>query len=329
MSCAVLVLADLYPGSGALPELGSVPRLPLLEGALARAVSEPLGAGGWRAWLRDRLCADLAVQVVESGCWLATPVHYVAGLDTLRLHGEGLLRLAHPTQLQLADDFARVFAGSGWRLIATDAREMLLQGPALAAEAPDPARFTGQSTREASPQGEGKAALRRLQSEVEMWLHGAEFHGGDGARRLKVNGLWLWGQSYARSLAHDAEDLMARPMGSVGHNQAAQLYADDLGARACAVAAGMMHAPLPERWADDSRPAGDRYVVLNVPGANVIGQVEQFAQRWFEPALAALGAGHFKMLELVCGGRLWRLDSGTRWRFWRRRSHWLPELLSC
>ncbi len=322
MPRAVLVLADLYAASGPLPDVSSVRRLPSLEWALARAASHVIDAADWRSWLRDRLGAPPQSARDTQAWWLATPVHYIAGLDTLRLHGDGLLRLPLPTQQQLVAGFARAFDGSGWRLLATDARELLMAGPSLAAEAPDPARFLGQSTRDAQPLGMGVEALRRLQGEIEMWLHGADFHGSGAGARLKVNGMWLWGRSYA-GLAADAAHADRSP-GQAG----GRLFADDLAARGCAAAAGMPQSALPQRWPEDG-PGGDRYVVINIAGSDVTAQLEAIEARWFAPALAACVAGRYASLELVCGTRRWQLDGAARWRFWRRRRHWLPELLAC
>lgn len=309
-----------------MPPLESVPRLPVLEWCLARAERKPLASGGWRPWLAGQLGAPAADATAPTGCWFATPVHYVAGLDTLRLHPDGLLRLPLQAQQQLAADFARVFADSGWRLLPTDARELLLQGPALDAEAPDPALFRGQSARDAAPRGSGSASLRGLQSEIEMWLHEAGVYGTTQSPPLQVNGLWLWGRWLAPHL-FTAASAAADGSRAVSEGRA-HVYADDLGARASAAAAGVAHFSLPEQWPTDERP-GERYVVITVQGVNVSQQMEQLEQRWLLPALAALSTGRITTLELVCGLRHWRLSSGARWRFWRRRSHWLPELLAC
>lgn len=301
-----------------------MPRLPALERCLARADRRRLAAGDWRGWLHQRLGASPPQLAGRSGQWLATPVHYVAGLDTLRLHGDGLLRLPGSMQQRLAEDFARTFDGSGWRLQPTDARELLLQGPALQAEAPDPAAFLGQSTREALPRGSGMDVLRRLQTEIEMWLHGLDYRADTGTAWLKVNGLWLWGRAYAGLPVDPSADVGSRPRAGV-----TQLYADDLAARGSAAAAGLLHAALPGRWPDELRRGADLYVVLNLRGTNVTTQLEAIEQDWIGPALDALAAGRVATLELVCGAQHWTLEAASRWRFWRRRTHWLPELLAC
>lgn len=324
MPRAVVILADLYPAEddGAQPH--TVPRLPVLEHWLARSQGGRLPDPDWRRWLHRRLGASPRGEGVAPGYWLATPVHGVAGLDTVRLHGNGLLRLPPAEQHRLVADFGRVFAGSGWHLMATSARELLLQGPDTDADAPDPARFLGRSTRDAQLQGRQVAPLRRLQGEIEMWLHAADFRADTEAGRLKVNGLWLWGREFARPLDTPGDGDARRLRDVVGGH----LYADDLAARACAAAAGLMQSGLPEAWPADARGDLDRYVVLNLRGSGVPAQLADIEERWLRPALAQRRAGRYGAVELVCGARHWVFDRLSAWRFWRRRRHWLPELLA-
>jgi len=156
-----LVIPDLYPARQSLEGQAALPRLPALERWLARGLAQPLGAD-WRHWLLAQYApgwlqaGPAAVAAVahpgahggapvpaDQAWWLATPVHFVAGLDTLRLHPAGLLPLLLAEQQALAADFAAVFAGSGWSLVATGRRELLLLGRAAAARTTDPARWLG------------------------------------------------------------------------------------------------------------------------------------------------------------------------------------------
>ena len=130
--------------------------------------------------------------------WLATPVHMVAGLDTVRVHPAGLLRLAAGEQQILQGDFARVFAGSGWSLHATGRRELLLAGPFPQANAAvrsaDPALWLGADPRAGLPSGPGSDSLRRFGAELEMWLHEHPVNLARAGRGLlTVSALWLWG----------------------------------------------------------------------------------------------------------------------------------------
>ena len=130
--------------------------------------------------------------------WFASPIHLVAGLDTVRVHPAGLLQLSGEDQRLLERDFATVFADSGWSLHATGRRELLLAGgPVLkpdAVRSHDPALWLGADPREGLPAGPEASALRRLGAEMEMWLHE---HPINVARRsrgtLTANALWIWG----------------------------------------------------------------------------------------------------------------------------------------
>ena len=166
----ILVLRDLYPARLSDAARAALPRLPQLEQWLARGDIE-LAAGDWREWLqRDTSDAALRAAPIASiaaaavsgvpaaePVWLATPVHLVAGLDTVRVHPAGLLQLSGEEQQALATDFTTVFAGSGWSLHATGRREMLLAGgPELnsgAVRSHDPALWLGADPREGLPAG--------------------------------------------------------------------------------------------------------------------------------------------------------------------------------
>jgi hypothetical protein len=208
--------------------------------------------------------------------------------------------------------------------MATAARELLLRGPDVDADAPDPARFLGRSTREAQLYGGQPGPLRLLQAEVEMWLHSADFHGVAGQGSAKANGLWLWGRAFAGPLAKQGDAYARRRPGVTG----GQLYADDLAARACAAAVGLAQSGLPESWPDDPRSDLDRYVVLNLQGNGVPAQLEDLERRWLRPALQRHRVGQFRSVELVCADRHWVFDRLSRLRFWRRNQHWTQELLA-
>jgi hypothetical protein len=249
----------------------------------------------------------------------------VPDLDTLRLHEDGLLWLSADEQQRLAGEFGQVFGDSGWRLRPTAAREMTLEGPVVDAEGPDPSWFAGQSLRELRLQGGEVATLRRLQAEIEMWLHAKSFVAQAGRERLRVNALWLWGCRFAATLARCQMTASASASPSTGESM---VYANDLAARACAMAAGAHFSNLPESW-PESRAKADCYAVLTVHGTAVTSQLADIEQHWLRPALEQRGNARQRILELVCGARRWTFGAAAKWRVWRRRRHWLPELLAC
>ncbi|MDE2219020.1 MAG: hypothetical protein KGJ52_01460, partial [Gammaproteobacteria bacterium] len=167
----ILVLRDLYPARLDAATESALPRLPALERWLQLGEVSP-APNGWREWLWGQFGdgtqaasppASIAAAAVsgvpaDEPLWLATPVHFIAGLDTVRLHPAGLLQLDPDEQAALAADFPRVFADSGHSLHATGRRELLLAGGApLASDrvsSHDPARWLGMDPRGGFPGGE-------------------------------------------------------------------------------------------------------------------------------------------------------------------------------
>jgi hypothetical protein len=241
--------------------------------------------------------------------WLATPVHLVAGLDTVRLHPQGLLRFDDSHARQLETDFARVFAGSGWQLHATGARDLLLSAPAtLAVTSTDPVEWLGDNPRAGLPQGADARALRTLATEIEMWLHGhAVNRERAAARQLGVSGLWLWGGG--RSSAPPA-------------TASGRLYSDDLVARSLWAGGAAAVAPLPAGWAElrSSQPATAHET------AHVVLDFEAIEDRWLAPLLAEWQSGRVARIELVAGRQRHELRAPARWRFWSRPRPWWERL---
>jgi hypothetical protein len=198
MRHVALVLADPRLAQSAAGASADAARLPALEYWVARAAALPLQSDDWRPWLAENAAVrpqDLLQDGVSGDrYWLATPVHWVAGLDTVRLHPEGLVSLTSEEQQQLVADFALVFASSGWQLLATGRRELLVCGAALDALTDDPANWLGRSPRDGMPRGPGAPALRNFGAEIEMWLHDHPVNRARAAAgQLPVNALWLWG----------------------------------------------------------------------------------------------------------------------------------------
>jgi hypothetical protein len=240
-----------------------LPRLPLLETLLARSTRDGIARGLARlagctqqqvCRVRDRrLAATVAAAwaarpisgPVPGQVWLATPVHYFAGLDSVHLHPAGLLRLDSEEQQRLTADFTRVFADSPWQLRSLGQRELLLAGPAINASGADPAYFAGCDPSPGLPRGEGAATLRRLGAEMEMWLYE---HPLNLERRnrgeLPVTTLWLWGAEAAPAAVPTGGPPSAPAVPSAPAT-AARLYGRDTYAEALWRLQGGVAAALP------------------------------------------------------------------------------------
>ncbi len=315
----------------------ALPRLPALEWWLGQGRREQPGAD-WRHWLQrawhgGELAAATPASIAGAAVagvrpneplWLAAPVHFVAGLDTLRLHPAGLLRLDAREQQELAADFLQVFAGSGWSLHATGRREMLVSGGApVALRSHDPGLWLGADPAQGLPAGERAGPLRQFGAELEMWLHE---HPVNVARLrnglLNVNALWLWG---------GGEPLAPQPVASTrAVVWAADLFVDGL----CALA-GSVADPPPRRWSLPSGASGvrpDLLVLCELGAEPDAGTLSALERDWIDPALEAWRSGTFRSATLLAGDEAVRLERAPfrrLWRVWRRRRPWWEELLQC
>jgi hypothetical protein len=212
----VIVISDLYLTSAA--EAASIRRVDLPGlGHIARYGAGDAVEEGWRPWLARwagrAVLADEAPATIASAAsrivsanieservWIATPVHFVAGMASVHLDARGLLQMESGVRHTLATEFNSLFAESGFRLEALSSAGFLLRGPQIAdASAADPARILGASISEALPAASDAPALRRLSAEIEMWLHEHAVNRERVSRgQLPISALWLWGGGVAR-----------------------------------------------------------------------------------------------------------------------------------
>ena len=288
---------------GAADARATLPRLPALEHWLARAhdrrwptrlarlaAARGLGAArGRRAPARAAAAAALRPQARASIGWLATPVHLVAGLDTVRLHPAGLLRLQRGAAAHAGRGLrARVrrlglAAACHWRRARTAAG-----GPVPLARSAQPTirrAVLGADPRAGLPRGAGARDLRRLGAEIEMWLHQHPVNRARAARRElpRQRWLWLWGGAARQARAASGRGTAAAAQ------QRLVLYADDLFAPAW-LSRRAAPQPLPERWHGPMR-AGSAMLRgrrAAAPRRDCAARLRALERDWFAPALAAL-----------------------------------------
>jgi hypothetical protein len=251
--------------------------------------------------------------------WLATPVHYFAGLDSVHLHPGGLLWLERPEQQRLVEDFARVFADSPWQLRSLGQRELLLSGPAIQASGADPAHYAGSDPSGGLPRGEGAATLRRLGAEMEMWLYEHPLNLQRRERgELPVTTLWLWGAEAAPAVAPGAGALAAT----------ARLYGRDSYAEALWQLQGGAAAALPAAFdpALISAHTDSVFLYSLLQPQGLTAALEQLERQWLPGALHALAARRVSVLRLLVGARAYGLRWLGRARIWRARVPWWETL---
>jgi hypothetical protein len=292
-------------------------RSPLLERLLARADGSSAVAD-WRADAFRAIApphtpmpgvAAAALYAARgpvdgASVFLATPVHYLAEMSDVRLAADGILSLRHGEAEALAADFNRVWSGAGMRLLTgLDADLYCVFEQPIAADTADPEDVLDRHIAEHLPSGAAAPRLRRLMSEIEMWLFEHEVNRTRVARAVPdLTGLWLWGGGSALTSLPAIDGWTA---------------GDDPLFKAFAVRPAISRgtAPGPDAAAAPSGVA----LIAAQPGSEEWRDAET---RWLAGSLAQLRAGRIERLDLSAGKRCFSVRTGWNWRVWRRRRPW-------
>lgn len=233
----------------------------------------------------------------SAGVWacVATPVHLSAGMTQVTFPDDGILQLVGTEASVLAADFNAVFEGAGVRLMPGPAGVLFcVFDQALDVATRDPECAVGEDVYGSQPSGCDAGRLRRLMSEMEMWLFNHAVNQLRVARELpSITGLWLWGGGArdvkipALSVWAAGEDVFFSRFGTASE--------------------------LPRG------PASGVVVLNDCPSSPTWQEVER---RWLQPALAQLRAGHIAQIHLSAARRRFTITSGLNLRFWRRTRPW-------
>ena len=241
--------------------------------------------------------ALLAAPRASVGAWVsvATPVHLSAGMSSVTMPEDGVLDLGPSEADTLAADFNRVFGGAGVRLtVGRGAVLLCVFDETLEVETHDPESVAGHDLFGFQPAGIDGPQLRRLMSEIEMWLFDHEVNRARVANaRPQVTGLWLWGGGNTRATMPAVRGWTA------GQDPFFTAFGSE------------------QQWPQE---AGAGVVVCaQQPGSRGWLEVEQ---RWLEPAVAALKSGRIKRLQLSAADRRFTVAKRPTLRFWRRPRPW-------
>jgi hypothetical protein len=335
-----LILSDLYLPEEA--ERGAIPAalaLPNLDWLL-RFANRAERIRDWRTWLSADLGAErlsklpvaqccalgLLPPAAASNAWLATPVHLEARLDHVRLVDRGLLRILAEERGAWQAEFARAF-GPEHALHEAGERGFLLSGLAGASvDTVDPARLLDADVGVALPSGPAASDVRRLGTEIEMWLHGAAVNAvRERARQRRVSALWLWGGG--------PTEIAPTPAASVAQSQMLLVYGGDPYLLALARMAERLNCtvPMPVKAAPSAYAALDdsaiRFVVELSPMSGTTDEsLATLDANWFGPMREALNSGALEQVDLIANDRWFRILARPAWRIWRRRLPWLAQL---
>jgi len=289
-------------------------RSALLEQLLARAgACSPVS--DWRAdAFRVIAPADTTPPAVAPAClfaqtgpvdgtWvcLATPVHYVAEMADVRLSGDGILSLSAADAAQLAADFNRVWNDSGIRLAAGRSGHLFcIFDRTLDVATRDPEQILDRHIEAYLPVGPDAPRLRRLMSELEMWLFERnEKSGRAGVGLPRISGLWLWGGGAA---LHSLPRVRGWAAGDEMYFEALSHPPSDLSSNS-----------------PGDTSVGGVIVAAAAPGSAEWDDIES---RWLKPAAAQLRAGRLSRLDISAGERCFSVTRQAARRFWRRSRPW-------
>lgn len=236
-----------------------------------------------------------AAPAAGGSVFVATPVHYLAEMSTVRLAAAGILSLRQSEAEALAVDFNRIWHDAGVRLIADRYGDLLcVLDETITVTTRDPEDVLDRHIENYLPTGAAAARLRQLMSEIEMWLfehavNGARTAGGAPA----VNGLWLWGGGPA---------LTSLPA------VAGRTTGNDVFFRAFEPRPGLPHAAASAVFVIDAEPGTDQW--------------RDAESRWLKSSVAALRAGRIERLVLSAGTRCFSVSARWRRRFWHRSKPW-------
>ena len=207
-------------------------------------------------------------------------------MSSVRLPADGILSLREAEADALAADFNRVWNDAGIRLIAGRRAQLYCTvDQVLDLATHDPEEAVDGRIENHLPTGADAAGLRRLMTEIEMWLfeHAVNRSRASNAEAA-VNGLWLWGGGPVPTSLPPVDGWTA---------------GDDPFFR--------VFPARPETSADAAS------------GVVVTADMES---SWLERSFADLRFGRIARLDLSANGRCFSV--GARWslRRWRRHRPW-------
>lgn len=340
MSQVAIILSDLPAAAADIPpdSLTSVPALAQM-GRYGQVASSP----GWRPWLASWLgrpdlamLAGLSPAVVAAAAiaevsaadtpaapgsvWMASPVQLTAGLRSVHMPADGLLRLSGQAATELVEHFNASFGELGFWLQGLPGGGFLAQGPSFDSlpVTTDPARLLGADLAGSTPQGPEAAPLLRLGAELEMWLHAHPMNAARARlRQPPISTLWLWGGGPRQTVAADNT-----AAGTVVFGE------DACAAGLCALSGAQYLGRAAEARAilEAARHHDRVAVIIHLlridpasPGPISLQQLlQQFDSKLLTPVLGALGSGNLTRVSLLANDSVTTVNKRDPLKFWRR-----------
>jgi hypothetical protein len=309
----------------------SLPAMPALRWLGGRGQLETDEPRTWREWLLEpvggadllahwpagyALALENRLTAAGTGSWcVAQPVHFAAGIDHLRL--------APLAQAALTEDDASALGALVSSHFGTDELTVaaFVQGAwllrfarSIDCSTQPPDAVVGHDVHDFMPAGRDGARIRSLMNEIQMLLHEHPVNQRrERARRLPVNGWWLWGFG---------DGVADAPRAGINRWR---VHSDDRWLRALGHALGSEPGDIANVGNETLR--GDTFVALSQPPAERVEESLASVDAGLLSMLAAnVRAGRMHSLALLVGNATLHIDSSARFRFWRRPvavSRWL------
>lgn len=247
---------------------------------------------------------------------LAAPLHVVAGISRVHLPPEGLLELDDAQREVWRVAFNQEFGG-GLQLHAAPGGWLLAGAAAAGARDGAPAELLGQALQRSPARDDAERQLRRLGTEVEMWLAAHPLNAAREARRLPpLNCFWFWAGTFAVDLPP-----LPQPPRSIHGPARADAWLAGLARHA-----GLQRMEIVDGW-NAVRGLTQGLVVPAVDdGGSARAHWEQLETQWFEPMARAMRAGELPALRLQVGTTGWQLPDTSPLRWLRRHKPWHEAL---
>ena len=253
-----------------------------------------------RHWPIAALARQADAGDAAGSAWLrADPVHIRPDLNGARLLAYGAaLSMTDADRAALLPALQPLFGDAGFHLDApTPTHWYLRMSPETRPPAfSDPGEALGEDLFDHLAEGAEGRRWRALLSETQVVLHNHPWNAQRaGQGKAPVNSLWFWGGGVLPEQVHTLH---------------ASIRSDDepafsLGNAACTA------QPLPARFAG----AADD-VVFDLQAERDLARLQA---DWLLPALAEVGRGRLRVLELdLEDGLVFKIAPGQRWRLWRR-----------
>ena len=326
-----LIVTDLYLGGGPAAQTdASVPRLAGFETLLGRGVVRE--HGDWREWSCRRVALPVAGRIPVAPIarlthardrpaaqyWLAQCIHLEARVDRVYASVSPPPPFTPDEWREIEQGFNQSFGATGQSLVGGSGHQACLASTAVMhADTIDPVRVRGSDILAGLPSGPGAVGLKRLMTEIQMWLHDHPVNMRRAERGIEtVNALWIWGGG------------MLPDRGTAGALPA--LFGTDAFLSGLWQMQGGAQVPLPASLDAINLAANPSVVVAleSTPGSSQTPAQALVAleRDWFGPAIAALRRGQLSCVQLHANDRLYALDRPGLWRLWRQQRPWFEAL---